>query len=547
MWKRYLLPGVFFVGLAVFVGYPTLVVLIGSLTVGAGIGPDVYFRLFTERSLAGILWSSLGVASLASLAATTLGLCISVVVFKTDLPLRRLFGAAAVLPMIIPGFVATLAFLYLFGRNGLISYQWLGLDLDIYSWKSVLFVQAVDFTTISFLLISAVLVTVDSHVEDAARNLGANEWSIFATVTFPLVRPGIIASLLLVFMRSMGDFATPLLLGGRFNTLASASYIQLIGSYNMPVAAALNVLLLVLCLVTFWFYLRAQRAQSRVRLRAGGEHAPLKLPGPIRQTLWAVSLLFTIYILSVLASVFLAAITKHLGANYAVTLDYFRTLPSRSFSSILNTLVFAFATAAAMSLIGVIAAYVVTRIEFRGRSVLEFLITVPFAVPGTFMGVGYVLAFNQVPLLLTGTWVIVFVLVLVRELPLGLRSGVSVLEQQDRAIEDASVNLGASRLTTFCRVILPLARPVLLVSSLYAFVATVQTVGAIIFVITPGTKLLSVDVFEAIFKGDIGAAAALSVTMLLLSAAGGGAIYLTIQRETAAKWVRKMLGHPQSV
>jgi iron(III) transport system permease protein len=200
-----------------------------------------------------------------------------------------------------------------------------------------------------------------------------------------------------------------------------------------------------------------------------------------------------------------------------------------------------------MSLVGIIAAYLVTRIEFRGRAVLEFLITVPFAVPGTFMGVGYVLAFNQAPLLLTGTWAIVFVLVLVRELPLGLRSGVSVLEQQDRAIEDASVNLGASRLTTFCRVILPLARPVLLVSSLYAFVATVQTVGAIIFVITPGTKLLSVDVFEAIFKGDIGAAAALSVTMLLLSAAGGGAIYLTIQRETAAKWVRKMLGHPQSV
>lgn len=546
MWKRYLIPGITAIALTLFVGYPILVVLFRSFSTGHGVGLDVYARLLSDSGLSRIIWSSINVAFASSAIATLLGLCIAVVVFKTDLPLRKFFSVTAVLPLIIPGFVATLAFIFLFGRNGIISYQWLGLDLDIYSWKSVLFVQAVDFTTISFLLISAVLTTIDSQVEDAARNLGASEWRVFTTVTLPLVRPGIIASLILIFMRSMADFGTPLLLGGRFNTLASASYTQLIGRYDMPMASALNVLLLIACLLAFWLYLRAQRTQSLVQSRYVTERKNLSPPPLIRYSLWAVCLIFSIYVLMIIISVFLAAFTKHLGANYALTLNYFNILPQRSLNSILNTIMFATGTAIAMSFIGVILGYAFTRIKFRGRGILEFLITLPFAVPGTLIGVGYILAFNQAPLILTGTWIIVFVLVLIRELPLGVRSSISVLEQQDRSIDEASANLGASRIITFFRIILPMARSALLVSSLYAFVSTVQTVGAIIFVITPGTKLLSVDVFEAIYKGEIGIAAAQSVTMLLLSAIGVVAIYLITQREATARWIRKVMAQTRS-
>jgi iron(III) transport system permease protein len=119
---------------------------------------------------------------------------------------------------------------------------------------------------------------------------------------------------------------------------------------------------------------------------------------------------------------------------------------------------------------------------------------------------------------------------------------VTVLSQQDRSIEDASTSLGANRLTTFLKIIIPGARPALLVSALYAFVITIQTVGAIIFVITPGTKLLSIDVFVAVYKGEIGFAAALSVIMLLLSAAGMICIYLINQREVAVRWFSRAIG-----
>ena len=536
--RKYLLPVIVLLTLLLFVAYPTFSVLFKSLNVDGQTGLDNFITAFGSPQTAGTIWGSVLVALGSASCATFLGLVISLTVFKTMLPLRRLFTAAAVLPMIIPGFVFTLSYIFLFGRNGLITYQLLGLDWDIYSWKSVVIIQTLDFTTIAFLLISAVLAGIDRRIENAARNLGASEFQVLRTVTLPLLRPGILAAMLLVFLRSMADFGTPLILGGRFDTLASASYTQLIGTYNMEMASTLNVILLVFCLGVFWFYSRVQSGSS-MRFQIQGQRKVLVLNRKVKAALWSISLLFSTVVLMLLVSVFLAAFTKHLGANYALTLEHFRILPQRGWNSILNTIIFATVTSIVMSLLGIIIAYLVTRIKFRGSKIIDLLTTLPFAIPGTLMGVGYILAFNRAPLLLTGTWFIIIAVTVIRELPLGLRSGASVLSQQSHTIEDASAGLGASRITTFRHIIMPLARPALLVSALYAFVATVQTVGAIIFIINPGNKVLSVDVFEAIYRGDIGDAAALSMIMLLLASMGMLAIYIISRREVMQSWFRR--------
>ena len=545
--QKYLLPSLILAILAIFVVYPVLSVLVKSLSVEGQASLDNYVAAFTQPQFYGTIWSSVLVAIGAAVLSTFLGLVIALVVFKTTLPLRRLFSVAAVLPMIIPGFVSTLAYIFLFGRNGLISYQLLGITWDIYSWKSVLIIQTLDFTTIAFFLISAVLITIDSQMEDAARNLGASEWEVLTTVTLPLLRPGLIAALLLTFLRSMADFGTPLILGGKFDTLASASYTQLIGIYNMEMASTLNVILLVFCLFVFWLYSRVQSASANVRAQvASSQRKTIDFSRPVRATIWAISMFFSVGVFMLLISVFLAAFTKHLGGDFTLTLEHFQILPQRGWNSTLNSLIFATATAVVMSFLGLIIAYMVTRLTFHGRTILDLLTTLPFAIPGTLMGVGYALAFSHAPLLLTGTWAIVIAVTVIRELPLGLRSGVGVLSQQDRAIEDASASLGASRITTFFRIIMPLARPALLVSALYAFVATVQTVGAIIFVINPSNKVLSVDVFEAIYRADIGDAAALSMVMLLLAALGVLAIYAITKMGVRQIWVRRVLTHQTS-
>ena len=541
-WKRYVLPLILFGLLLVFVVHPTLSVLIKSFSVDGRPGLGSYASVFTERRFSSAVWGSLLVASGVSVCSTFLGLILSLTVIRTRLPLRRLFAFCAVLPMIIPGFVSTLAYIFLFGRNGLITYKLLSLSWDIYSWKSVLVIQTLDFTAIGFLMISAVLVGVDGRVEEAARSLGSSELEVLFTVTLPLIRPGLVGALLLTFLRSVADFGTPLILGGKFDTLASASYTQLIGMYNMEMAATLNAVLLAFCMIVFFLYTRTQMSAERVRTAApGAERKALALPKAIEAQIWIIGFVFSLFVLSLLFSVFLAAFTRHLGGDFALTLEHFRILPQRGWNSTINTLIFATATSVVMSLLGLITAYLVTRLRFKGRAVLDLLATLPFAIPGTLMGLGFALAFGRPPLLLTGGWVIVIAVTVVRELPLGLRAGVSVMSQQDRAVEEASESLGAARITTFFTVVMPLARPALVISALYAFVSTVQTVGAIIFVINPRNKVLSVDVFEAIYRSDIGDAAALSMLMVILAALGVGAIFLLYRRGGAPPWIRRVI------
>lgn len=540
--ENHLLPLILLGVLVVFVVYPTLSVLVASLGVEGRPSFGSYISVFTQRRFYSAVWGSLLVGAAVSVWSTTLGLILSLTVFRTRLPLRGLFAFCAVIPMIIPGFVSTLSYIFLFGRNGLITYRLLGWSWDIYSWKSVLIIQTLDFTAIGFLMISAVLVGVDGRVEDAARSLGSSELEVLSTVTLPLIRPGIVGALLLTFLRSIADFGTPLILGGKFDTLASASYIQLIGTYDMEMAATLNAVLLVFSLIVFFAYTRIQLASTRVRTIAAEEKLKaLALPAPIQAQMWIIGLFFSLVVLSLLLSVFLAAFTRHLGGDFALTLEHFRILPQRGWNSTLNTLLFATVTSVVMSLLGLTVAYLVTRTRFRGRWLLDLLATLPFAIPGTLMGVGFALAFSRPPLLLTGSWTIVIAVTVIRELPLGVRAGVSVLSQQDRAIEEASESLGAARITTFFRIVMPLARPALVVSALYAFVSTVQTVGAIIFVINPRNKVLSVDVFEAIYRSDIGDAAALSLLMIVLAALGVGAIFAAFRKSGAPAWIRGVL------
>lgn len=489
--------------------YPIVSVLQKSMMVDGMPGLGNYVAVFTQPHLFQTIWGGLLVSGSVAVLSTLLGLAIALTVFKTTLPLRPLFAVAAVLPMILPGFVTSLAYIFLFGRNGLITYQWLGLSWDIYSWRSVVILQTLGFATTTFLLISATLTGVDSQAEDAARNLGASEWQVLTTVTLPLIRPGLIGALLLAFLRSMADFGTPFIVGGKFNTLATASYTQLIGAYNMEMAATLNVILLVFCLLAFWLFTRVQAMNIDVRIKSeGGRIKPLRLSRPVNGILFGVSLAFAVVMLLFVISIFLAAFTKHFGANFTPTLEHFEIFRQRGLKSTGNTLLFAAVTSIIMSVMGLTLAYWLTRLEFTGQRAINLLATLPYAIPGTFMGVGYALAFSRPPLLLTGTWGIIVACTVMRELPLGLWAGVSLLLQQDRAIEDASASLGATRFITFRRIIVPLARPVLVVSALYAFVASVKTLGAIIFLITPGTKVLAVDIFEATVRGDVGDAAA---------------------------------------
>jgi iron(III) transport system permease protein len=540
-WRKYLLPSAILLVLVTFIVYPTLSVLLKSMTTEGQFGLGNYVEAFTSPHLRRIILNSLPVSIASALLSTLLGLIIALVVFKTDLPGRKIFGFAVLLPMIFPGFVTSLTYIFLFGRNGLITYKLLNLTWDVYSWRSVLILQTLGLSS-TFMLISSVLIGVDGRVEDAASNLGGSEWKVLTSVTLPLIRPALVSAALLKFLRSMADFSTPYLVGGKFNTLATTSYTLLIGTYDIEMASTLSMILLAFCIAAFWLYTRAQAASQKVRTETeGGKPRLLKLNRPAKWTMWTVSLLYSLVIFMLLGSILLAAFTKHLGGNFGLTLEHFGVLPQRGWNSTRNTLVFATVTSMIVSALGIVMAYLLTRIEFRGRGLLDLLATLPFAIPGTFMGIGYALTFSHPPLMISGTWAVVVACTVIRELPMGLRAGTSVLLQQDRSVEDAAANLGASKLRAFRDIIIPAARPALVVTALYAFVATVKTLGAIIFLITPSNKVLAADVFEATSGGSIGRASALSMVVIGVCALGMLAIAAINSRQAARRWIQETL------
>ena len=515
------MPVLFWLFLVTFVAYPALFLLAKSFSNAGQFSLHQFATLFEDAYWRKVTLGSIGLGLGVSLCSSLLGLIMATVVNKTSLPLRRCFMAMAVLPMIFPGFVTSLSYIFLFGRNGLITYQWLNISWNIYGWPSVFILQTLSFSTTSFLLILAALSTVDSALEDSARNLGASEWGVFGSVTLPLIMPGIISAMLLTFLRSMADFGTPYIMGGRFNTLATASYSQLIGVYNAELAAALNVILLIFSMAVFVVYTRVQKRAhyqrtSELRTRAKN----IAFPPILAAVMWLITLVYALMITSFIVSIFLAAFTLHLGGDFGLTLEHFAMIPRRGWGSIVITIYFASITSLVMGLFSIVLAYQVSRLKWRSMKLLDMFATLPFAIPGTFMGLAYALAFNQPPLVISGTWLIVVLCTVVRELPLGLRAGVNVLDQQDLSVEQAAANLGDGAVGRFFRIVVPMARQALVVSMVYAFIITSKTLGAIIFIISPSNKVLAVDVFEATVRGEVGDAAALSIVVMLVAAAG---------------------------
>ncbi len=529
--RTHILPVTILILLLCFIVYPALTVFLKSFEYKGQFGLGNYLVLFTKPYFLRLIRGSVLIALGSAFCSTLLGLILAITVFKTNLPFRRLILISVGLPMILPGFVTSLSYIFLFGRNGLITYKLLNLTWEIYSWKSVLILQTLGFSTTTFFLISAVLVGVNEQVEDAARDMGACEWQVLTTVTLPLISPGLKAALLLSFLRSMADFGTPFIVGGRFNTLATLAYTKLIGTYDTGMASSLSIVLLFCCMIAFWLYSRIDQNSRVFRIeKQVNRGKPLKLSYSLNGFLLGVGIIFSMIMLGLLVSILMAAFTRHLGMGFHFTLEHFNIIPQQGWNSIRNTVIFAVVTCFSTTLLGIVIAYLVSRVSFIGKNWLDFFATLPFAIPGTFMGVGYALAFNSPPLILSGTWMIVVVCTVVRELPLGFRSGDSILAQQDRTIEQASEDLGASKLTTFVYIILPLVRPALVVSAIYSFIATTKTLGAIIFLITPSNKVLAVDVFEATIRGDVGNAAAFSVILMLIAVVGVISIGLVSQQ-----------------
>lgn len=480
--------------LALFVLYPVFKTFELSLLKDGALSFAWYQYIFAKPWLRNSIANSLILGAWVATLALALGFLFAFLLNRTAVRAKGFLRFMATLPIISPPFVLTLSVILLFGKNGFITRQIPGLEgFDIYGLKGLIFVQTLGLFPIAYLTLDGVLRGIDSTMEDAALDLGASRLRTFFDVTLPLAVPGVVSAWLLVFVTSLADFANPMILAGRFEVMSVQAYLQFTGMGNLALGAAISNLLLAPCVAAYCFQKYYLSKRSFVTVTGKPQRALRELcPPSVRRALLGIAFLASAIILLLYATVLVGCFTKSWGIDFRFSLDNFRYAMQVGFKSLTDTLVIALIATPIAGILSMVIAILVVRKKIMGKRLLDLMAMLPFALPGTAVGIGYVLAFNEGPLLLTGTAAVIILAFVFRNMPVGIESAKVSLIQIDTAIEDAATNLGANSYQVFKDVTLPLIRPACFAGMAYVFVHCMTAVSAVIFLVSAKWNHLTV-------------------------------------------------------
>lgn len=494
-------------------------------------------------------------------------------------PIQLLIHVMALLPIVSPPFALAVAAISLFGRSGIITYDLLGIRLDIYSWPDVqlpflgiqapplglTLIMSLTFFPIAYILLMGMMRALDPSLGEAAANLGASKWRTFRKVELPLLAPGIASAFLLLFVEALADLGNPLVLGGDYWVLASRMYIAIVGQYDLTAGSVLAVMLLVPALIVYFAhrYYANKASVISVSGKPSGKHAEIR-SRPLRWLLLGSVLATVGVIIMLYGTIFLGSVVRLLGVNHEFTLDHFQHILGDLFGggqgigtqAVTDTVTLASIATPIAGLLGVIVAFLVVRRRFIGRGALDFGVMLGIAVPGTIFGIGYLLAFNTptelfgitiIPKLTGGAAVLggaiaILMVYVLRSAPGGLRTGVASLQQIDPAIEEASTSLGANQAHTFRRITLPLIRPAFLAGLIYTFARSMTAISAVIFLTTPKVRIMTAQILNETEGARYGNAFAYSVLLILIVLAAIAILSLLVGTRTGAEQVTETGG-----
>ncbi len=444
---RILLLGAIWALLVLFVLYP-----LGRLVLAAvGQGDATTLgTLLTSGNTVRALANSLLLAALVGAVGTVLGLLFAFTAERAGIGRSSLtlLDSATLLPLISPPFTTSIGFVFSFGPRGLISYDLLGLtNARVYGLPSTLAAEALTYFPIAYLTLRPMLAAIGGQLDEAAASLGGSRARIFRTVTLPLLRPGLANAFLLLFAASLADFATPLILAGnQFPVLPTEAYLQITGMFDLRGGAGLSLLLLVPAVLVFLAQQRLVAGRSYVTVtgKAAGGGAAAIAPRT-RALLLGLCALVTLSILYLYALLLIASVVVAFGANSVLTTAHYRVIFTEGLPIIEDTLIIALVGMPLGGLYGLLMGYLLGRISFPGRRAMELVSMLNYALPGTIVGIAYLIAFNDGPLTLTGTATILIAAYVFRYSPTGIRATIAMVAQLDRSLEEASTSLGANR------------------------------------------------------------------------------------------------------
>jgi iron(III) transport system permease protein len=500
----------------VFILWPILEVLIKSFFPAGSLSLALYQDIYNNKS--NLLFNSIFVATLSTFFTIIFALCISIYTLFTGTRAKKLISATLMLTMISPPFISALAYITLFGKRGFITSTLLGLNMNPYDWHGIVLMQIASNVSIAALIIMGMMSGIDKRLIEASLDLGESVTGTLKRVILPLARPGIVAAAFITFIKSIADFGTPLIIGGNFKMLASEAYLAVIGRGDFPMASALSVIIIIPSIIAFFVYRSNMKHAELMAMSSSKSVQSSNLSFNLGVGLRAVLMLFTwtflIFMTLQYVSIFMSAISDYRSGQLIFTSEYIQEVSFSKMPSFFRSLYYAFIAAIATSVIGLLLSYYIERRRFKGAKSFDLIASLPYIIPGPFFGIGYVLAFNDYPLALTGTGLIVVLNCVFRQIPISTKAASATLSNISTELEDAARDLGASNFRIIRGIIMPLLKPAFLVSFVNTFTATMTTVGAIIFLITPSAKVATVELFNVIREGKYGLAAVLACMII---------------------------------
>ena len=512
--------------------YPNLFVLADSVLDGGRFTTEHYARFLGSRSEREALWNSVWISLASVVLSALIGVPLAFLFARRDFPGRRVLGALAAMPVLLPPLVGTISFLFLYGESGFLTRGVQALfGMEQAPWRmtgawAVLLVHAYTMYVYFYLFTSAGLSRLDSGYAEAAAALGAGWWTTLRRVTLPMLAPALGGAALLVFMTSMASFSAPYVFGGGFRVLTT----QLFNSKLNGEDGLVAVEAVVLAAASMLFLVLLQRYEGSREYTGAGKGLGAAPParGGRGRVLSVAATALVGFLLLPHATVLLISFvpegtwtTQTLPPSYSAE-NYTRLFgDSQRLVPILNSLRMATVATLANVVFAYGAAWLMSRKNLRGRGLISALVALPWALPGTVLAIALVFTFNvHQPLagrfVLVGTFAILPLAYFIRNIPLVTRAALASFRQMDPALEEAAASLGASRWTTARRVVLPLVLPGLAAGALLAFVTALGEFVASILLYTHRTRPISVEMLSSLRGFDFGGAAAYGVILIVL-------------------------------
>lgn len=509
----------------------TLLILpIASVFVVSFYDPDTgkftlenYIQVFTRNYYVKGLYNSLLVGFLGTLGACLLGVPLAFFTSRYKIQGKTFISTLAILVLVSPPFIGAYAWIMMFGANGMVTnfFKTFGISTPtIYGAGGIVLVYSLKFFPFVFLMTKTALSSVNKSFEDAAENLGCNALERFFKVTLPLVFPAVSTGAIICFVLSIAEFGTPAILGRGFRTLSTIAYSAYTSELGGTPKMAVTVSLVMMAISIMALFIQ-RRILSKRRYASAMTNRPVVFNLTGWKNIAAHVFCFAVVIIAMLPTL-VVMYTSFLETNGPVFTgefglsSYVRVL-SDAPEAIFNSFRFAFAAVVMIAIFSGLISYLIVRRENAVSGAIDVLMMVPYLVPGVVMAIGYVTTFRTGWMDLTGTGLIIIMILFIRRLPYGVRSTTTNLRQVKPSLEEAAINLGCSPLKAFVTVTVPLILPGLIVGSLMSFITAINELSSTLILYVSGTVTMPVKIYISVLDGEFGLAAALSTILLLCS------------------------------